>query len=134
MRSVLQHRHLLQWVDLMLSNQFTHDKYHLVIPSTKLRSAFGVALEASGHEKDYEGYFVNMYPVLPRKQSVSDQWLTSRFGLQRPASFYAVMNDHGTNYFTVCASLIGELPVDAEYVRLQAALNQQYTRSTKRNA
>lgn len=103
-----QNNRLIQWIGEMLQGQYNHCKRSLIVPDTKLRSSFGVALELYGHEKAADGTFISMYPVINADQSVSSKWLLKRFGLVRPASFYVTMNDHGNDYFTVSASLLGE--------------------------
>lgn len=117
-----QNNRLIQWVGEMLCGPYSHCKRHLIVPGTQLRSCFGVALELYLHEKDYDGQFINMYPVIRDDQSVSSKWLTRRFGLERPASFYATMNDLKDDYFTVAASLLGECLHDDRKIFLQNKL------------
>lgn len=117
-----QNNRLIQWVGEMLTGPYSHCKRALLVPNTLLRSAFGVALEVYGHEKEYGGEFINMYPVIRADQTVSSKWLSRRFGLVRPASFYATMNDLKDDYFTVSASLLGECLDDDRKTFLQTKL------------
>lgn len=113
--SARQMHNILNWVEAMLSGQYTHGKYALYNSENDSFSALGVALDLLDHPMTYDASdFINMYPVIARQETVNEQWFDRVFSLPYGPHHYKAVNDLSNNYLACCALVLNAVPVRSE--------------------
>lgn len=121
-----QYRNTLDWVEALLSGEYTHGKIRLYNPTNNTYSALGVALVLVGHERVFQNLFCDYSPVIGRTQSVRQEWLDNRFGTNRTVGVIKTMNDLTDDYLSVAALLLNSCLAGERQSSLHRKMMEQF--------